>query len=32
MEQKEFKDKLTAYYKNNTWQPHEKSKLKDLFE
>ena len=32
MEQKEFKDKLTAFYKNNTWDTHEKNKLKDLFE
>lgn len=32
MEQKEFKDKLTAYYNSNIWQPHEKEKLKSIFE
>jgi HEAT repeat protein len=32
MEQKEHKDKLTAYYNSNTWQPHEKEKLKSIFD
>ncbi len=32
MEQKDFKDKLVAYYKNNSWLLHEKEKLKPVFE
>ncbi len=32
MEQKQYKNMLVAYYKNNNWQPYEKEKLKPIFE